>query len=231
MRETLGVFRRLIGLSAVQFVPEGISGNVSEMCCRRLSEPAVMLASHPQFRSEGASSEPRRAEVNAQEHPEHFPTQSCWSSDSPSRILDPLSRETNRICFWCPPPEQPDEIPRIGLPARLGQSIRRHVADFPAPPISRRRKPADRSSMRASSAGAPAHFVTAVRTGRRATPAWRHQKGGAAAWHTRFLYHSCNISGFLFCGALLHKSGSGRSSPFPGQSYPTGRVTGMPSVV
>ena len=35
----------------------------------------------------------------------------------------------------------------------------------------------------------------------------------------------------LVCGALLHKSADGRSSPFPGQTYPTGSVTGMPSAV
>lgn len=32
-------------------------------------------------------------------------------------------------------------------------------------------------------------------------------------------------------GALLHKSGSERSSPFPGRTYPTACVTGMPSAV
>ena len=31
--------------------------------------------------------------------------------------------------------------------------------------------------------------------------------------------------------ALLHKSADGRGSPFPGQTYPTGSVTGMPSAV
>ena len=36
----------------------------------------------------------------------------------------------------------------------------------------------------------------------------------------------------LYCDeALLHKSADGRSSPFPGQTYPTGSVTGMPSAV
>ena len=34
-----------------------------------------------------------------------------------------------------------------------------------------------------------------------------------------------------FAGALLHKSADGRGSPFPGQTYPTGSVTGMPSAV
>ena len=34
------------------------------------------------------------------------------------------------------------------------------------------------------------------------------------------------------CGrALLHKSAEGRTSPFPGQIYPTSSVTGMPSAV
>ena len=32
-------------------------------------------------------------------------------------------------------------------------------------------------------------------------------------------------------GALLHKSGAERSSPFPGRTYPTATVTGMPSAV
>jgi len=32
-------------------------------------------------------------------------------------------------------------------------------------------------------------------------------------------------------GALLHKSGDGRGSPFPGRTYPTASVTGMPSAV
>ena len=31
--------------------------------------------------------------------------------------------------------------------------------------------------------------------------------------------------------ALLHKSGGGRTSPFPGQTYPMASVTGMPSAV
>lgn len=31
--------------------------------------------------------------------------------------------------------------------------------------------------------------------------------------------------------ALLHKSGSDRSSPFPGRTYPTETVTGIPSAV
>ena len=31
--------------------------------------------------------------------------------------------------------------------------------------------------------------------------------------------------------ALLHKSGAERSSPFPGRTYPTATVTGMPSAV
>jgi amphi-Trp domain-containing protein len=31
--------------------------------------------------------------------------------------------------------------------------------------------------------------------------------------------------------ALLHKSADGRGSPFPGQTYPTASVTGMPSAV
>ncbi len=30
---------------------------------------------------------------------------------------------------------------------------------------------------------------------------------------------------------LLHKSGDGRGSPFPGRTYPTASVTGMPSAV
>ena len=34
------------------------------------------------------------------------------------------------------------------------------------------------------------------------------------------------------CGAaLLHKSADGRGSPFPGQTYPTASVTGIPSAV
>ena len=32
-------------------------------------------------------------------------------------------------------------------------------------------------------------------------------------------------------GTLLHKSADGRGSPFPGQTYPTASVTGMPSAV
>ena len=32
-------------------------------------------------------------------------------------------------------------------------------------------------------------------------------------------------------GTLLHKSGDGRGSPFPGRTYPTASVTGMPSAV
>lgn len=36
---------------------------------------------------------------------------------------------------------------------------------------------------------------------------------------------------FSFRPALLHKSADGRGSPFPGQTYPTGSVTGMPSAV
>ena len=32
-------------------------------------------------------------------------------------------------------------------------------------------------------------------------------------------------------GALLHKSGDRRTSPFPGQTYPMASVTGMPSAV
>ena len=31
--------------------------------------------------------------------------------------------------------------------------------------------------------------------------------------------------------ALLHESGDGRGSPFPGRTYPTASVTGMPSAV
>ena len=31
--------------------------------------------------------------------------------------------------------------------------------------------------------------------------------------------------------ALLHKSGDRRTSPFPGRTYPTASVTGMPSAV
>ena len=31
--------------------------------------------------------------------------------------------------------------------------------------------------------------------------------------------------------ALLHKSGDGQGSPFPGQTHPTASVTGMPSAV
>lgn len=31
--------------------------------------------------------------------------------------------------------------------------------------------------------------------------------------------------------ALLHKSGFVRGSPFPGRTYPTGTVTGMPRAV
>ena len=31
--------------------------------------------------------------------------------------------------------------------------------------------------------------------------------------------------------ALLHKSGDGRGSPFPGQTHPTTSVTGMPRAV
>ena len=30
---------------------------------------------------------------------------------------------------------------------------------------------------------------------------------------------------------MLHKSADGLGSPFPGQTYPTGSVTGMPSAV
>lgn len=36
---------------------------------------------------------------------------------------------------------------------------------------------------------------------------------------------------FLSEGALLHKSCPERNSPFPGQTYPTGSVTGMPRAV
>ncbi|WP_416348443.1 type II toxin-antitoxin system HigB family toxin [Gemmobacter sp.] len=36
---------------------------------------------------------------------------------------------------------------------------------------------------------------------------------------------------FNICGALLHKSGDGQGSPFPGQTHPTASVTGMPSAV
>ena len=36
---------------------------------------------------------------------------------------------------------------------------------------------------------------------------------------------------FLRVGALLHKSAERRGSPFPGQTYPTASVTGMPSAV
>ena len=32
-------------------------------------------------------------------------------------------------------------------------------------------------------------------------------------------------------GALLHKSWCERTSPFPGHTYPTGSVTGMPRAV
>lgn len=32
-------------------------------------------------------------------------------------------------------------------------------------------------------------------------------------------------------GALLHKSGFEHTSPFPGWTYPTGSVTGMPRAV
>ena len=34
-----------------------------------------------------------------------------------------------------------------------------------------------------------------------------------------------------FGGALLHKASDGRGSPFPGRTYPTASVTGMPSAV
>ncbi len=37
--------------------------------------------------------------------------------------------------------------------------------------------------------------------------------------------------GFYISTALLHKSGCGRRSPFPGRTYPTGSVTGMPRAV
>lgn len=45
-------------------------------------------------------------------------------------------------------------------------------------------------------------------------------------------YPSPNRS-FRWCTdrALLHKSGSERISPFPGRTYPTATVTGMPSAV
>ena len=35
----------------------------------------------------------------------------------------------------------------------------------------------------------------------------------------------------LLVAALLHKSGDGRGYPFPGQTYPTASVIGMPSAV
>ncbi|MCA1284805.1 hypothetical protein [Salipiger bermudensis] len=37
--------------------------------------------------------------------------------------------------------------------------------------------------------------------------------------------------GYVPPKALLHKSGDGRGSPFPGRTYPTASVTGMPSAV
>jgi DNA-binding MurR/RpiR family transcriptional regulator len=39
------------------------------------------------------------------------------------------------------------------------------------------------------------------------------------------------ISRYLSRGALLHKSAERRGSPFPGRTYPTASVTGMPSAV
>ena len=42
---------------------------------------------------------------------------------------------------------------------------------------------------------------------------------------------SGSIPNTTFCAALLHKSGGGRGSVFPGQTYPTASVTGMPSAV
>jgi len=39
------------------------------------------------------------------------------------------------------------------------------------------------------------------------------------------------IGSFVFGWTLLHKSADGRGTPFPGQTYPTVSVTGMPSAV
>ena len=69
-----------------------------------------------------------------------------------------------------------------------------------------------------------------------------HAGDGSSAWPTaRRLVAAgqqvLNAQGFEagavdgWDGALLHKSADGRSSPFPGQTYPTGSVTGMPSAV
>jgi len=39
------------------------------------------------------------------------------------------------------------------------------------------------------------------------------------------------IADLLVSETLLHKSADGRGTPFPGQTYPTVSVTGMPSAV
>lgn len=39
------------------------------------------------------------------------------------------------------------------------------------------------------------------------------------------------LGNWKLMGALLHKRADGRGSPFPGQTYPTASVTGMPSAV
>jgi len=46
-----------------------------------------------------------------------------------------------------------------------------------------------------------------------------------------FIGESTGIGGFAQSEALLHKSAERRGSPFPGQTYPTASVTGMPSAV
>ena len=51
-----------------------------------------------------------------------------------------------------------------------------------------------------------------------------HYRGGSASF-------SATVNKFLREKALLHKSAERRVSPFPGRTYPTASVTGMPSAV
>ena len=63
---------------------------------------------------------------------------------------------------------------------------------------------------------------------------------GEALWHW-FVFWPMTITGWIIgasdwstgqaSGALLHKSAEGRTSPFPGQTYPATSVMGVPSAV
>ncbi|WP_420012385.1 hypothetical protein [Tateyamaria sp.] len=63
------------------------------------------------------------------------------------------------------------------------------------------------------------------------TPGYSQWDMAGDTWHINWQLGEKKKGKEVFHVALLHKLGSERTSPFPGRTYPTGSVTGMPRAV